>query len=318
MFGGAGDDQLSGNAGDDKLSGDSGDDNLSGNDGADSLFGGAGDDQLRGNDGEDTLAGGSGDDILYGGDGADTLSGEAGDDGLFGGGGADTLTGGSDQDRFLTQEGDVITDKADEDAEIYFVDMASWTVKYNGSTIEYTGGSWTDEEIEFMDEALHVLHQTAGDVTFLKEKDGTEMTYQRVGDSASNFTAWNGGDTHTFANGTFTGDTTWVLQTVFHEIGHNWDTENDNWDEFKALSSWTQTDKSGDADYSAGGNGGWFYKTDTGFVRDYAKTNPKEDFACTFAAYFMGKMGLPYLDGGTGTAAPDKLTFIDDFVTSIT
>ena len=43
-----------------------------------------------------------------------------------------------------------------------------------------------------------------------------------------------------------------------------------------------------------------------------------QDFACTFAAYFMDKMGLTYLDGGTGTPAPDKLAFIDVFVNSIT
>ena len=144
------------------------------------------------------------------------------------------------------------------------------------------------------------------------------MTYRRVGTSDTNFTAWNGWSVHTFADGTFTGNTTWVLQTVFHEIGHNWDKENANWDDFKALSSWTQTDKSSDPDYSAGGNGGWYYKTDTGFVRDYAKTNPMEDFACTFAAYFMDKISLPYLDGGSGTPAPDKMAFMDQFVTSLT
>ena len=318
LVGSHGNDTLNGGTGNDTLSGGAGDDNLSGNDGADKLFGGTGDDQLRGNAGADQLLGGSGNDILYGGTGDDALSGQAGDDGLFGGGGDDTLNGGSDQDRFLTQAGDVVTDKAEEDAQIYFVDMASWTVPYNGATIEYTGGSWTDEEIELIDQALHVLHHTTGKNTLLKLKNKSEMTYQRVGTSDTNFTAWNGGSVHTFADGTFTGNTTWVLQTVFHEIGHNWDKENANWDDFKALSSWTQTDKSSDPDYSAGGNGGWYYKTDTGFVRDYAKTNPKEDFACTFAAYFMDKISLPYLDGGSGTPAPDKMAFMDQFVTSLT
>jgi len=318
LFGSEGNDNLNGGQGKDSLFGGSGDDNLSGNDGADSLFGESGDDNLRGNAGADKLFGGSGDDVLYGGTGTDTLSGEAGDDGLFGGAGADTLTGGTDQDRFLTQTGDVITDKATEDAEIYFVDMASWSVDYDGDTIEYSAGSWTDAEIELIDGALHVLHHTTGDNTFLKRKDSTEMTYQRVGTSDTNFTAWNGGATHTFADGTFTNESAWVLQTVFHEIGHNWDTENDKWDDFKALSSWTTADKSGDADYSAGGNGGWYFETDTGFVRNYAKTNPKEDFACSFSAYFMDKMGQTYLDGGTGTAAADKMDFMDDFVKSKT
>ena len=316
VIGGSGNDEVGGHEGNDQLFGGSGDDNLYGADGDDKLFGGSGNDSLEGNAGSDNLFGGSGDDNLYGGTGTDKLFGQAGDDGLFGGGGTDTLNGGSDQDRFLTQTGDVITDKAAEDAEIYFVDKANWSVDYNGSTINYSSGSWTDSEVELIDEALAVLHHTTGDTTFLKRKDGDEMTYQRVGTSNTNFTAWNGGDTHTFADGTFTSSKAWIHQTVFHEIGHNWDSENDKWTDWKALSAWTQDDKSDDANFTAGGNGGWFYKTDTGFVRSYAKTNPKEDFACSFSAYFMDKMGKTYLDGGTGSAAADKLDFMDDFVTS--
>lgn len=315
LLGGNGNDTIRGNKGTDVILGGQGDDILDGDEGNDFVFGNDGDDTLRGGKGNDTLLGGSGNDNLYGQAGNDGLKGGTGDDGLFGGAGTDTLTGGADEDRFLFQAGDTIVDKTDQDAQIDFVDLDSWTVTYNGTTINYTAGAWTDDEIELIDQALAMLHHTTGDSTFLKEKDGTEMIYQRVGTSPTNFVAWNGGNVHTFANGTFTGSTDFVLQTVFHEIGHNWDSENDKWDEWKDLSSWTQEDKSGDANYAAGGTGGWFYDSSANFVRNYARTNPKEDFACSFAAYFMDKLGKPF--SGVGAAgAPGKMAFMDQFVIS--
>ncbi len=315
IIGGDGNDSLAGHAGNDVIVGGQGNDDIYGNEGNDFLLGNEDDDTLHGGQGKDSLFGGKGDDNLYGGAENDSLFGNAGDDGLFGGGGADSLTGGADEDRFLFQAGDTIVDKNAKDAQIDFVDLASWSVTYNGSTINYTGGAWTDNEVELIDQALAVLHHTTGDTTFLKEKDGTEMTYQRVGTSSSNFIAWNGGDVHTFADGTFTGSNDGVLQIVFHEIGHNWDSENAKWDDWKKLSSWTQDDKSADANFIAGGNGGWFYSSGADFVRNYAKTNPKEDFACSFSAYFMDQLGKPFGGGGAANAA-DKMNFMDAFVVS--
>ena len=313
IVGDHGNDILKGNAGDDIIIGGQGHDDIAGGTGKDFLLGNEGNDTLHGDEGKDQLFGDTGNDNLYGGADNDNLFGEEGDDGLFGGGGSDSLTGGADEDRFLFQAGDTIVDKNAQDAQIDFIDLESWTVDYNGSTINYTGGTWSDAEVELIDEALAVLHHTTGDDTFLKEKDGTEMTYQRVGTSSTNFIAWNGGDVHTFADGTFSGATDFVLQTVFHEIGHNWDSENANWDEWKELSSWTQEDKSGDANFIEGGNGGWFYSSSANFVRDYARTNPKEDFACSFSAYFMDQLGKPF-GGGGALLAPGKMDFMDEFV----
>jgi Ca2+-binding RTX toxin-like protein len=89
----------------------------------DQLYGGAGDDAISGLDGNDQIYGGSGDDIIsggsgndgiYGGDGSDLINGDAGNDRLIGGYGSDTLTGGLGNDRFeylsLLDSGDVITD----------------------------------------------------------------------------------------------------------------------------------------------------------------------------------------------------------------
>jgi hypothetical protein len=85
VFGGSGNDRLSGGAATDVLNGE---------DGSDILFGGGGD---------DALSGGNGNDRLFGGGGGDALDGDAGDDkffGNFGDGGTDFLNGGIGIDRY--------------------------------------------------------------------------------------------------------------------------------------------------------------------------------------------------------------------------
>src|SRR6516165_3105466 len=64
---------------------------LFGGDGNDTLTGGSGNDQLFGGAGNDTLRGKGGNDLLFGGDGNDTLIGGAGDDQVFGQGGNDLM-----------------------------------------------------------------------------------------------------------------------------------------------------------------------------------------------------------------------------------
>jgi Ca2+-binding RTX toxin-like protein len=66
------------------------DDTLTGNSGANALFGGLGNDTMSGLDGDDTMRGGSGGDFLYGEAGNDSLEGADGNDTLNGGAGADT------------------------------------------------------------------------------------------------------------------------------------------------------------------------------------------------------------------------------------
>jgi len=65
--------------------------NLFGGDGNDVLTGGSGNDQLFGQAGNDTLTGGAGNDLLFGGDGNDTLTGGAGNDQVFGQAGNDQM-----------------------------------------------------------------------------------------------------------------------------------------------------------------------------------------------------------------------------------
>jgi Ca2+-binding RTX toxin-like protein len=80
MFGGLGDDFMSGDNGNDYLDGSFGNDFLDGGNGSDVLIGGTGNDYLAGGNGADTLVGGTGNDILSGGAGSDILSGGAGQD----------------------------------------------------------------------------------------------------------------------------------------------------------------------------------------------------------------------------------------------
>jgi Ca2+-binding RTX toxin-like protein len=64
IWGGEGDDVLTGGAGNDKLVGGPGDDELNGRGGNDLLIGGPGDDVLNGGPGEDRLIGGPGHNVL--------------------------------------------------------------------------------------------------------------------------------------------------------------------------------------------------------------------------------------------------------------
>jgi len=96
LFGGAGNDVLTGGSGADLLFGGAGNDTLLGKGGNDLLFGGAG---------NDTLTGGSGADLLFGGAGNDTLFGKGGNDLLFGGAGNDVLTGGDGDDQVFGEGG---------------------------------------------------------------------------------------------------------------------------------------------------------------------------------------------------------------------
>ena len=91
------------------VSGGSGDDTISlGNAALPSaqLFGGSGNDVLTGGAGADQLFGGSGNDTLNGGDGDDLLVGGAGDDTVVGGKGTDTAFLGAGNDTFQWNPGD--------------------------------------------------------------------------------------------------------------------------------------------------------------------------------------------------------------------
>lgn len=98
LYGGGGDDSLSGPNGDDQLYGGPGHDTLEGFDGDDTLAGGTDDDRLDGFVGNDLLQGDTGNDLLLSRDGGDTMDGGQGDDSLFAGGAQSALNGGAGDD----------------------------------------------------------------------------------------------------------------------------------------------------------------------------------------------------------------------------
>lgn len=307
LLGGQGNDTIKGGAGNDFIVGGTGHDTLEGNAGHDLLLGNQGDDLLRGDEGNDTLFGDDGDDTLYGGVGIDKLSGGSGADGLFGGGGSDILTGGSDDDRFLTQVGDVITDLAAEDAELIFKDGAQ--INGAGNNL-YTAKAWSDNDIERVDAVFSALHSFMGNTTMLKEADGGTQTFHRHG---TNFVGFASSDGIHLTNMQFNISDNWLHGYVLHEMGHFWDADAGK-EEFQDLSGWTKTDPNDAANFTNVGD--WFFETDTNFVSNYAQTGWGEDFAESFAAYFMDQFGWAFYNGAGANAAADKMDFMDDFVKS--
>lgn len=100
IFGGLGNDILTGGFQQDTIDGGPGTDIIDGSDGDDVITGGAGDDQILGGRdrdtidgqiGDDTIDGGVGDDVIHGGVGADRITGGPGADKLFGDAGKDIL-----------------------------------------------------------------------------------------------------------------------------------------------------------------------------------------------------------------------------------
>ena len=313
LLGGQGNDSIRGEGGNDLITGAAGNDVLEGNAGHDILVGNQGDDLLRGDAGNDLLVGSEGDDTLYGGAGTDNLSGNSGNDGLFGGGDSDTLSGDSGQDRFLTQEGDVMTDKSPEDAEIVFKDGKQDTFNVGGSNKLYTAKAWSDDDIERVDVVFSKVHSLLGNTTLLKTGKGDTQTFHRHG---TTFQGFAGNDGIHLTDLQFNGGENWLRGYVLHEMGHSWHNGDDpDQEDFQALGGWTQTDPNDAANFTQVGS--WWFKTNANFVSAYAKTGWKEDFAESFSAYFMDQFGWAFYNGGGGAnAAPDKMALIDNFVTS--
>ena len=106
IFGGDGNDRISGSKGDDTIDGGDGDDRIKGRQGNDAIDGGGGDDRIKGQQGDDTIDGGDGDDRISGNRGADRLEGGSGDDRVNGGQDDDLIIGGPGEDRMNGQGGE--------------------------------------------------------------------------------------------------------------------------------------------------------------------------------------------------------------------
>ena len=88
-----------------------------------------------------------------------------------------------------------------------------------------------------------------------------------------------------------------AIQTAIHEVGHSWDSteEIDNvlsgeghlWNDFVAISSWTQENPNS-SEFTQGFDQfeSWWYHNDATFAYDYGRTNPHEDWATVFQAAY--------------------------------
>lgn len=100
-YGDGGSDTIQNSSGvDSTIYGGSGNDSLTGSSQSDAIFGGAGNDRIFGRQGNDVLTGGAGDDRLHGGFNDDVLLGGVGDDALHGDQNNDILIGGIGADSF--------------------------------------------------------------------------------------------------------------------------------------------------------------------------------------------------------------------------
>ena len=124
FFGGAGNDQIFAQGSLDTIFGGSGNDVITGGGGADRIFGGNGNDLIWGDsngastfdDGSDEIFGGAGDDIIRGEGRDDVIAGEAGNDTIFGLEGDDELYGGEGDDLLLGNQGlDILAGQAGND-----------------------------------------------------------------------------------------------------------------------------------------------------------------------------------------------------------
>ena len=97
-----------------------------------SITGGAGNDSLYSGGGQDTLSGGADDDFLAGGDTIDQLNGDAGSDLLWGQAGNDTMTSGAGDDvYFVEDEGDLVTEAADEGTDVVYSFIHQYSLTEN-------------------------------------------------------------------------------------------------------------------------------------------------------------------------------------------
>jgi hypothetical protein len=92
-----------------------------------------------------------------------------------------------------------------------------------------------------------------------------------------------------------------LWETVYHELGHNWDTPNNNQhiDAFRKLSDWRESAVQPTANHlsSLAANDDWWYvntalfaRPDTpGSLNSYSRWNPFEDYATTWETYFLSR-----------------------------
>ncbi len=132
---------------------------LFGGDGNDTITGGSGNDLLFGQSGNDTLIGGGGNDLLFGGDGNDVLTGGAGNDQVFGQAGDDTMIWNPGDGSDLFEGGD-----GNDTAQVNGGNGAeTFTISANGSRVLFARTSPAPFTLDIGTTENLVLHANGGD-----------------------------------------------------------------------------------------------------------------------------------------------------------
>lgn len=308
---------------------------------------------LNGQRGNDLLVGGSGNDRLNGGAGNDSLFDYAGTNRMTGGDGADRfLLVVNEQGADYTVPTNTVTDFASEDAKVNFVNDATRSFVEGTSTVNVVGDQWKAQEVLRVDEALRSMVDRTGNTKLIKQRGKDYLNIHKekyisitnASGTSTRHSNQNAGDQIYLRDSAFQGSVETdidaanrLIQIVTHEIGHTWYWETYHYDaaaqkvvwDFTALSGWVSspTNTTGltqgrDPYPSTSLNeNSWWYRAGTQFASSYAASNPGEDFAETFAAYFMKRenrpfLGSPYQPGGAvgADAIPEKIAYLDTFL----
>jgi Ca2+-binding RTX toxin-like protein len=167
--------QLFGGAGNDTLTGGSGNDLLFGGAGNDTLLGKGGDDQLFGGDGNDTLIGGAGNDQMFGGAGNDRMIWNPGD-------GTDLMEGGDGIDTAIVNGGNA--------SEVF-------TITPNGSRVRFDRLSPAPFSLDIGTTENFVLNMNGGDDVFTAGNGLAGLINLTIdgGDGNDTITGGDGNDT---------------------------------------------------------------------------------------------------------------------------
>jgi hypothetical protein len=196
-----------------------------------------------------------------------------------------------------------------QDAEVLFEDSGARGFDTFLGKSKYNAGRWSHTDIEAVDQALKDLHQATGNDQLLERSNNGRIAFVRVG-SHSSGPSLNGVNND---EKIFITDTGLSASTVFHEIGHFWDEPGEvrSNSDFRAVSDWRRSASPG---YRVSGDGDWFFRNDASFASNYGRSNPMEDFATTFAAYFLDTTGR---SPGSDDGIPQKAAYMRRFVAEL-
>lgn len=147
------------------------------------IYGGAGDDTISGRSGEDSLYGGDGNDSIDGGGDQDTISGGAGNDSISGGTEADSVLGDAGNDTIEVSHGDTV-DGGDGDDLFRLVDLGEapgGTIFIEGQTTGQSGGDRLDLNGLVDRTTLNITDSTGGELTGTAQMfDGTAVSFSNI------------------------------------------------------------------------------------------------------------------------------------------